>query len=218
MELLANIRQQEGEKTRKEGKIPAILYGHKIDNLQLEINYLDFEKLYREAGENTVIDLKIGNDSRNVLIHDVQRDVLTNKPMHIDFYQVRMDEKITVSVPLVFVGESSAVKDLAGVLVCNVHEVEVEALPKDLPHEITVDISAIKNFDDHIYIKDLPVSKQVEIMDEPESIVASVVPPRSEEELASLEEKPEEKVGEIKVEAEEKKKAKEDEEGAEAEG
>ena len=210
MDLNAFIRNNKVVELRNQGKIPAVLYGRQVENINLEVDSHEFEKAYKEAGESTIISLKIGDDMRNVLIHDVQFDPLTDKASHIDFYQVRMDEKITVSVSLIFIGESPAVKDLGGILIRNIHEIEVSALPKDLPHEIKVDISVIKTFDDHIYIKDLPIPSGVEVSAEANEIVASVVAPRSEEELASLEQKPEENLETIKVETEEKKKAKED--------
>lgn len=211
MDIIAEIRKNKPAQVRRDKKIPAVLYGRGIENSLLEVDYATFEKAYREAGESSILNLKIGNDARNVLIYDVQKDPVTGKYSHIDFYQVRMDEKITVSVPLVFIGESPAVKELAGILVRNFHEIEVEALPNDLPHEIKVDISAIKTFEDHIYVKDLPVPASAEILAGAEEIVASVIAPRSEEELAGLEEKPTApvEVGEIKTEAEEKRAAEE---------
>lgn len=205
MDITVEIRKNKPAQVRRDKKIPAVLYGRGIENSLLEIDYSVFEKAYREAGENSIINLKIGNDERNVLVYDVQKDPLTGKYNHIDFYQVRMDEKITVSVPLIFIGESPAVKELAGVFVRNFHEIEVEALPKDLPHEIKVDISTIKTFEDHIYVKDLPVPASAEILAGAEEIVASVIAPRSEEELAGLGEKPVAEVAEVKTEAEEKR-------------
>lgn len=206
LEISVRKRKENPQKIRKTGKIPAILYGHKIENVALEVGYKEFEKIYKEAGESTIIHLKLDSQVRNVLIHDVQRDPITSKFIHVDFYQIKMDEKITVPVPLVFVGESSAVKDGGGVLVRNIHEVEVEAFPQDLPREIEVDISSIKTFEDRIYIKNLSVSGKLEILAEPDEIIASVVPPRTEEELAALEEKPEEKIEEVEVVAEKEKK------------
>src|SRR4030042_2865598 len=118
-----------------------------------------------------------------------------------------MEEKIKAEVPLNFIGESLAVKAEAGVLVKNIKEVEIEALPKDLPHHIDVDISALENFEDHIFVKDINVPGGVKIIADENEIVASVIPPRSEEELAALEEKVEEKVEEVKVVGEEEKAA-----------
>ena len=141
---------------------------------------------------------------KNVLIYDVSKDPVTDKFTHIDFYAVRMDKLITTEVPLVFEGESLVVETEDGVLVKNITEVEVEALPTDLPREIKVDISTLRTFDDLIHIKDLRVSEGVKILAEPEEMIASVTPPRSEEELAALEEEVEEKIEEVEKVEEEK--------------
>jgi len=207
LEINAKIRETLGKKVktlRKEGIIPAVLYGEKVKSTPLEIDYNEFEKVYKEAGESTIVKLKTRKEGKNVLIYDVSKDPVTDKFTHIDFYAVRMDKLITTEVPLVFEGESLVVETEDGVLVKNITEVEVEALPTDLPREIKVDISTLRTFDDLIHIKDLKVSEGVKILAEPEEMIVSVIPPRSEEELAALEEKVEEKVEEVeKVEEEE---------------
>ncbi len=206
--LKAKIRKDLGKKVkklRKKGIIPAVLYGPKIENIPLEVDLKEFEKVYKVAGESSLIKLQIEKKDFLVLIHAVEINAISQKPIHIDFYQPRLDEEITVTVPLVFEGEAPAVKDLGGTLVRNIHEVEVKALPQDLPHEIEVNIEKLKSFEDSILIKDLIVPKEVKILREPDEIVALVTPPEKvEEELA----KPvEEKVEEVeKVEEEEKEK------------
>lgn len=205
-ELNAKVREVLGRKVkslRKKGIIPAVIYGLKAKSIPLEIDYSKFEKTFKEAGESTVIKLKIGNEAKNVLIYDVARDPVSDKFIHIDFYEVRMDKPITTEVPLVFEGEAPAVKNLEGVLVKNITEIEVEALPANLPHEIKVDISALKTFDDLIHIKDLKIPDGVKISVNPEEIVALVSPPRSEEELKALEEEVEEKIEEVEKVGEE---------------
>jgi len=140
------------------------------------------------------------------LIHDIQFDPLTGKPIHIDFYQPELKEEVEVTVSLIFEGVPPAVKDLGGTLVKNISEVEVKAKPQSLPHEIKVDIGNLKTFEDNILIKDLIVSKEVKILKEPEEIVAKVTRPEKVEE--ELEKPVEEKVEEVeKVE----KKPKEEE-------
>ena len=224
LELNAKIRKTLGKKVktlRKKGIIPAILYGTKIKSAPLEVDYKEFEKVYTEAGESTIIKLKIKGKKaqptagqpkadKNVLIYDVVKDPITDKFVHADFYAVQMDKLITTEVPLIFEGESPAVETEEGVLIKSIIGIEVEALPVDLPREIRVDISTLKTFDDSIHIKDLKVSESVKILAEPEKVVASVTPPRSEEELAALEEKVEEEVEEVE-------KIGEEEEGEEEE-
>ncbi|MBI1975202.1 MAG: 50S ribosomal protein L25 [Parcubacteria group bacterium] len=200
------------DRVRKEGKLPAILYGRGIDNVPLFLAQEDFVKIFAEAGENTVVKLEIRDpdgaevDARPSLIHDVKRDPVSGVPIHADFYQIRTDEKVRVSVPLVVVGESPAVKHEGGILVRALQEIEVEAFPQNLPREILVDISALKSFEDKIAVKDLAIPQDVAIELDSEAIVALVQQPRSEEELKALGEKPVEAVEEVKVEAEEKKK------------
>jgi len=193
VKLGAKKRTEMGRKTnkgRKAGKVPAILYGKEIENQPLWIDSLELQKLIKKHGESIIIDLSIDdNDDRNVIINETQRDPVSHNYSHVDFYQVNMKEKIETEVELVFVGESEAVKTLGGVLVKNVSHVKVKCLPVDLPSHIDVNISKIKNFDDHIAIKDLNISEKVEIEADPETVVALVTPPRSEEELSSLDEK-----------------------------
>jgi len=207
--LSAKIRKDLGRKTeklRKKGIIPAVLYGPKIENLSLEINLKEFEKVYGQAGTSSLIQLEVGKDKFLVLIHAVEIDALSQQPIHIDFYQPRLDEEITATIPLVFEGEAPAVKDFGGTLVRNIHEIEIKALPQNLPHEIRVDIGELKTFEDSIAIKDLIVPKEVKILKElGETVVFVTEPEKVEEELAKpVEEKVEEveKAGEKKEEEE----------------
>jgi len=207
LELSVKIRSELGrsvKKVREQNFIPAVLYGHKIKNLNLSINYDAFEKIYEEAGESTLIKLKIKdaetNKERVVLINDLTKDVVTDKFLHIDFKQIKMDELIKVEVPLVFIGESEAVKSEGGILVKNIHEVEIEALPQDLIHEIEIDISSLKTFDDNILIKDVKIPDNVKLTADPEDSIVSVTMPRTQEELEELEETPTESVEEVDVE------------------
>ena len=214
----AQIRDVFGKKVkslRERGLVPAILYGPGVENMALAVDLKEAEHIYKEAGENTIVKLKIKDDKipeRNVLIYDVARETLSGQIIHFDFLQVRMDQVIKAVVPLEFTGESAAVKSEGGILVKNIHEVEVEALPTDLPHKITVDISSLNTFEDAILIKDLLVSAKVKILSDPELVVAQVQPPRSEAELEALKEEVVEKVEEVKVEVEEKKAEREKEE------
>ncbi len=168
------------------GFIPAELYGHGLTNLHLAIKQNEFEKLLRLAGESTIVELTApDNTVHNVLIHDVQKHYLTNNPVHVDFYEVKMTEKLKAPIALEFIGESKAVKEAGGTLVKVLSEVEVECLPVDLPHNIEVDISVIKTFEDSILVKNLNVSDKVAILTDPNEVVAKVQPPRDvEAELA----------------------------------
>jgi len=215
LELKSKKRTLLGKKVkslRREGILPAVVYGGKEGSVPIELDLKEFSKIFKAAGETTLIKLLVGEMAKNVLIHDISRDSITGEVNHIDFYEVKMDEKITAEVPLVFVGNASAVIDLGGVLVKAMQELEVRALPADLPHQIEIDISQLETFDDNILVKDIKLPKNVEILENLETSVAAVTPPRSEAEIEALKGEVEEKVEEVKVEAEEKAKEREGEE------
>ena len=208
----AKIRKILGKQTknlREKSILPAVLYGPKAENLSLEIDAKKFEKIYQEAGKSSLISIEIDGKKIPVLIHEIQRDPLSDKILHVDFYQAPLEEKIAAKIPLVFEGESPAVKELGGTLVKVIHELEIKAKPEDLPKEIKIDISTLKTFEDAILVKDLKVSEGVEILKNPEEIVVEAKPaekieeelvkPVEEkvEEVEKVEEKPKEETGEI---------------------
>lgn len=175
-------------KTLRAGGItPAVLYGHGIKNLLLSVPGKTFEKIYKLAGESTLIDLTIdGKNSRKVIIQDIQRDNLKGGIAHIDFHEVKMTEKMSAEIPLKFIGESRVVKESGGVLVASLDHLKAECLPGDLVHEIEVDITALVDFDSVIHVKDLKIPKGIEVKDNLEEVVATVAEPRAEEEAAAV--------------------------------
>jgi len=213
LSLSAKIRKDLGKKVknlRQKGILPGVLYGptrqkggYPKKAQPLELNEKQFEKVYKEAGESSLISLEVEGKRFPVLIHEIQLAPLTGKPIHVDFYQPALEEEVTVEVPLVFEGTSPAVKDLGGTLVKNISELKIKAKPQNLPHEIKVNIESLKTFEDNIKISNLKVPEGVRILKGPEEFVASVSPPEKvEEELV----KPnEEKVEEVEK-VEEKKK------------
>ena len=227
LSLKATIRTQLGrkcKKLRRDGYIPAILYGRKIESLPVSLDYKEFERVYKEAGGSTLISLEIDqnsdtkdtSDENVVLIRDAIIHPLARTFMHVDFYQVPMNEEITVSVPLVFENEAPAVKSEGAVLVRNVYEIEISALPRNLPPEILVDLSSLKNIDDAILAKDLLVPEGVHIGAEEDTVIAQTSAPQDEE---IAEEAPEEIAAEdIKTEAEGKREEAEAEEAGGGEG
>ncbi|MFA4871613.1 MAG: 50S ribosomal protein L25 [Patescibacteria group bacterium] len=185
IKLEAKKREITGKKVyslRQANKIPAVLYGHGTANQNLELDYIAFEKVYREAGENTIVDLILdGAVPLKVLIAEVQSDPIKGRLFHIDLQQIRMDEKITTAVELKFIGESKSAKEDGGVLIHNLSELEIRCLPADLIHEIEVDISSLEKFNDVIIIKDLKLPKNIEIIGhEAEDVVAMVAAPKVE--------------------------------------
>lgn len=186
IELNADKRAVTGSKVgalRRSGLIPAVLYGKGQESISLQVSVKDFNRVFKQAGESTLVYLNVGKEIHPTIIHDVARHPVTDDVIHADFYKVSLTEKIKTKVPVIFVGESPAVKDLSGIFVRNVNELEVEALPQNLPHEITIDISSLKKFGDQILVKDLNLGSDIKIEAEVDVILATVQEPKSQEEL-----------------------------------
>ncbi len=189
---------------RKEGKIPAVFYGRKEKATSIMVSQADFLKVWREAGESTVVTLSQGGKEKSALIHNVQFDPVGGAPIHVDFYIIEADREVEVGIPLVFEGVSIAVKEKGGTLVKVLHEIEVKGLPKDLPHEITVDISSLIDLEDQITIKDIKAPHRITFLAEQEEVVAAISVAEEEEE-----ERPEFDAEQVEVE----KKGKEEDGG-----
>lgn len=215
LELKSKKREVFGKKVKtlkNEGQIPAVVYGGRNSNLPISINFDEFNKVFKIAGETTIIKLFIdGEKFRNVLIYDIFKDPVKGNVRHVDFYEVKMDEKIIKKVPLVFAGTAPAVIDLGGVLVKSMQELEIRAFPADLPRDIQVDISMLKTFDDNILVRDIKLPNNVETLENQQTSVAVVMAPRSDAEIEALSSEVEEKVEAVKVETEEKAKEREEE-------
>ena len=182
--LKADIRDQKTEATalRAQGFVPAVFYGKKEASTPIAIRQVDFLKVWKEAGESSVVTLDTPEGSKESLIHAVELDPVSGAPVHADFYVFEKGHKVKVALPLEFEGVSPAIKDLGGSLVKVLHELEVEAMPKDLPHNITVDIASLVQFGDQILAKDLSLPSGVELQVSPEEVVATVLAPREEKE------------------------------------
>lgn len=193
-----DLQVQKAKDLLNDGFVPGIVYGHGIENVAVQISARDFSKIFNEAGESSLLSLKIdGKDFGNVIIHDYQCDPLTGDFIHFDLHKVRMDEKITAHIDVVLNGESPAVKDLGGILVVGHDSIEIKCLPSDLIHEVEVDISVLKTFDDMIRVKDLLISDVIEVLSEEDDVLVSVEPPRSEAEMEELNEKVEENIDKV---------------------
>ncbi len=179
---------KQNKKLRAAGKLPAVSYGRGKKPVSLEVGAKEFEKVYRQTGKNTLVNLVIeGSGERKVLIHDVAKHFMKDDPIHVDFYEADLARKIHAKVPLHFVGTPPAVKELGGVLLRNLNELEIEALPTDLPPFIEVNIEGLRTFDDLIRVSDLKVSEKIKVLSHPEEVAVFVQAPRTEEELAELE-------------------------------
>ncbi len=209
MELQVQKREILGKKVkslREEGLIPSELYGHGLENIHLSVPAKEFSKVFKEAGESVLVNLTMSNvegfENKKipVLIYKVSTDPLSDKIIHIDFYAVKMDEKITTSIPLEFIGESPAVKEKEGTLIKATQSLEIRALPADLPRNFEVKLDTLSEIGMSIHVKDLAIPKGVEILVKSETVIATIIEKAKEE----VEEKPM-TVEEVKVEGEEKK-------------
>ena len=187
--LLAKIRDNFGRKNKKlreNGIIPAVLYGPKIKTVHLAIDLKKFKKVFQEAGGSSMIKIEIEEEGKKkghlALIYNVQNDPISGEPNHVDFYQPILAEEVEVAIPLVFEGESPAVKNLGGTLVKEIQEIEIKSLPQHIPHDIKVDISKLETFSDEILVKDLNIPEGIKVERKEEDVVAVVVPPKKAEE------------------------------------
>ncbi len=171
---------------RNSGKIPAVFYGAGEKTTSVTISVVEFKKIWRNAGESSAIKISTKNGDVNALIHEVQVDPVTDEPIHVDFLVIDMKKKIKVKVPLAFEGVSNAVKSGIGNLVKVLHEVEIEALPADLPHNLAVDISKLETLDNNIIVSDIKLPTGVVVITNGSDVVASVVAQVEEKEEVAV--------------------------------
>ena len=196
------------DKLRKAGEMPAVFYGVGAENTPISILKNEFKKVWNKAGESSTVKITTSKGVVDALIHDVQVDPVSDEPIHVDFLVIDMNKKIIVEIPVEFTGVSGAVKGGLGTLVKVLHEVEVEALPSDLPHNLIVDISKLETIDSQILVSDIVLLKGVVMITKGTEVVASVAEQKEEkEEVVAVD------LSAIEVE---KKGKKEEEAGAEA--
>jgi large subunit ribosomal protein L25 len=182
---------------RREGKLPAVIYGHHIDPLAIELDLRETSRSLMGLAPSTLVTVDVDGTQHRTLVREKQRNKLTGTLLHVDFLAVSMTEVLRSQVYLEVVGVSPAIRDLSGVLVTGMDEVEVECLPQNLPERIMVDISGLSEIGDGIYVRDLEIPKGVEILDEPDTMVvlvtaqAAVEEEEVPEEEEELEEEPE---------------------------
>lgn len=209
--LTAEKREKGGiKKIIKDGYIPAVMYGPGAEPQNLKVKENEFSKIFTLAGESNLINLSIeGKSAGKVLVKDVQKDIVKDRIIHIDFYKVDMKKKITAMIPLEFMGEAKAVKELGATLVKSMDEVEAECLPEDLVDHIEVDLSGLNNFDDVVRIGDLKIPQGIKLANDLGDIIISALAPQKEEvvEVAPVEAVPAEEI------AAEEKEEKIEEEG-----
>lgn len=165
---------------KKEAKMPAVFYGKKTESTPITLLKKDFLAVWKAAGESGVVTIKTPKGTVDTLIQDVDLDPVTDIPRHVDFYVFEKGKKIEVSVPLEFVGVSPAVKDLGGLLVKALHDLKISADPQHLPHSIDVDISSLVDFSSQILAKAIKLPAGVDLIENPEEVVAAASAPREE--------------------------------------
>jgi len=171
------------KKLRKEGILPANIYGKDVKSLAVQVSLKDFLLVYKKVGETGIVEVMVEGEKtpRHALIHNVQKDPETDQPLHADLHQVSLTEKITANIPVELVGESPAVAQKLGVLIQPLSEVEVEALPTDLPEQFTIDVSSLKEIDQAITVGDLKPPAGVKILTSEKEILVKINPPTKEE-------------------------------------
>lgn len=174
---------------RKEGMIPANIYGKEMKSLSIQVILKDFLKVHEVAGETGIVELSVnGGESYPVLIHNLQSHPATGQPLHVDFHRVKLTEKVKTTVPVVTMGEAPAVHQKLGILLTPVSEIEVEALPGDLPEHIEVDISKLAAVDEEIKVADLKIPAKINVLAEPELVIVKIGQLVTEEAKKILEE------------------------------
>ncbi len=187
IQLQALTRTVIGKKVKKNrlrGQMPAVLYGHGVDSTPLFVDAKLYKKAFHDAGTSALVDLTIEDQKPiKVLFHEPQMHYLHGEPVHADFYAVKMSEKIETAVPINYTGVSAAVEEMEGNFITNKDELQIRCFPGDLIQTIEVDISGLATFDDQIKVSDVKVPETIELLDDPEEVIALVAAPITEEEL-----------------------------------
>ena len=193
MQLNATPRPKLGKRSRRvlrEGKLPAIVYGHNTEPTPITLDKLEFQKVFVKSGRTHLVDLAIDGRSEKVLVRDIQVHPRRLGPIHVDLYQVNLQEKIEVEVPVRLTGESAPVKQGDGDILQPLHSVRVECLPSDIPEAFEVDLTPLEEIEAELRVKDLTVPKGVTVLEDPEELVVKIVHKREmkiEEEVPAAE-------------------------------
>jgi len=184
----ARTSEKSAKVLRRENLVPGVLYGNEAVNTSVQCDYSEIYKAYATGGGSTIVDLDLDGKKIPSLFHAISFDPVSDKIIHVDFYAVNMKKEIEAQIPLEFIGESEAIKDLSGVLVTTHDHVTVTCLPTNLPALIQVDLGALKTFDDALLVSDIVVPEGVMIADDLDMMIATVQEPRKEVEETPVEE------------------------------
>ncbi len=179
IELQASDREIQGRKVRflrRQGIIPVHLFGHSIESVALQCDAAQLQRVLAQAGKTRLINLKLDKAKRprNVVVREIQRDLLTGELLHVDFYQVRMEEKIKVEVPIVPVGEAPALKLKENMLLQELNKLTIECLPDKIPASIEVDLNSLTEAEQAIHVRDITLDEGVAILNDPEHVVVKI--------------------------------------------
>jgi len=176
-ELRLSKRDILGKKVRflrRQGITPANLYGPTIESIPLQAETHVLERLIARVGKNAMVNLRIDGQPRLAMIRDIQRDPLTGALLHVDFFQVEATHKVTVEIPLTFIGEAPAAKSARGILIQNLNSLEVAGLPADLPRSIEVDLSVLTEIGQAIHVREIPIDDKLEVLTDPDQVVVHI--------------------------------------------
>jgi large subunit ribosomal protein L25 len=193
MQLKASLRQPLGKRSRRllrDGKLPAIVYGHNTDPTPITLDRLEFQKVFVKSGRTHLVDLALDGRTEKVLVREIQTHPRRLGPIHVDFYQVNLQEKIEVEVPVHLTGESAPVKQGDADILQPMHSIRVECLPSDIPEAFEIDITPLEEIDMELRVSELTVPRGVTVLDDPDELVVKIVHKREmkvEEEIPAAE-------------------------------
>ncbi len=185
LEIAAQARSATGKRNRqlrRTGQLPGVVYGKDTDSLAIQVEAKAFDTLYRAAGRTSLVKLQVDGAAKSAIIREVQRHPLSRRPLHVDFLVVDLAQEMEVDVPLVFAGEPPAVELTGGTLMTPIGHLRVRALPAEIPHEITVDVTPLVDLESSLHVRDLVIPENVHVQTDGDELIARVLPPRIEEE------------------------------------
>ena len=190
LEIAVTAREvygKQNKRLRTTGVVPGVLFGKGTGSIPVQLDAKALELLYRQAGRTSVVKVSVdGGRPTSAIIKGLQRNPLTGKALHVDLFAVDLTQEMQADIPLAFIGTSAAVEMEAGILFTALDHLKVRALPADLPHEIEVDLSSLVDMEATIHVRDLSVSSNLTVINDPDDLIAKVTPPRAEEEIVPV--------------------------------
>ena len=187
LELALDARQavgKENKRLRREGIVPGVVFGKDSPSIPVQVEAKAFDTIYRQAGRTSIVKIKVDGKgaAKSAIIKEIQRHPLSGRPVHVDFFLVNLTQEMQADVPLSFVGIAPAIEQENGTLMTPLDHLKVKALPAEMPHEIQVDISSLVDLETAIHVRDLSLDARVTVLNDPDELLARILPPRVEEE------------------------------------